>query len=105
MAESIKSIFKPKKPKKYKGDITNIICRSSWERRFCNYCDLNENIVEWGSEEFWIPYLSPVDKTFLTRKRLEEMTVRAAIRGTSRNPTVQVRKRRDREVNPASYLA
>ena len=62
MAESIKSIFKPKKPKKYKGDITNIICRSSWERRFCNYCDLNENIVEWGSEEFWIPYLSPVDK-------------------------------------------
>ena len=62
MAESIKSIFKPKKPKKYKGDITNIICRSSWERRFCNYCDLNENIIEWGSEEFWIPYLSPVDK-------------------------------------------
>ena len=62
MAESIKSIFKPKKPKKYKGDITNIICRSSWERRFCKYCDLNENIVEWGSEEFWIPYLSPVDK-------------------------------------------
>ena len=59
MAESIKSIFKPKKPKKYKGDITNIICRSSWERRFCNYCDLNENITEWGSEEFWIPYYAP----------------------------------------------
>ena len=59
MAESIKSIFKPKKPKKYKGDITNIICRSSWERRFCNYCDQNENITEWGSEEFWIPYRAP----------------------------------------------
>ena len=64
MAESIKSIFKPKKPKKYKGDITNIICRSSWERRFCNYCDLNENIVEWGSEEFFIKYVSPVDNRF-----------------------------------------
>ena len=62
MAESIKSLFKPTKPRKYKGDVTNIICRSSWERRFCNWCDLNENIVEWGSEEFWIPYLSPVDK-------------------------------------------
>ena len=64
MAESFKSIFKPKKPKKYKGDITNIICRSSWERRFCNWCDINENIVEWGSEEFFIKYVSPVDNRF-----------------------------------------
>ena len=36
MAESIKSLFKPTKPRKYKGDVSNIICRSSWERRFCN---------------------------------------------------------------------
>ncbi len=62
MGESIKSRFKPTYPKKYKGDSKNIICRSSWERRFCNYCDLNENILQWGSEEFWIPYKSPVDK-------------------------------------------
>ena len=61
MAESIKSLFKPTKPKKYKGDVKNIICRSSWERRFCNWCDTNESILEWGSEEFWIPYLSPID--------------------------------------------
>ena len=61
MAESIKSIFKPTKPKKYTGDARNIICRSSWERRFCNWCDTNESILEWGSEEFWIPYLSPID--------------------------------------------
>ena len=59
MGESIKSLFKPTKPKKYKGDVTNIICRSSWERRFCNWCDINENILEWGSEEFWIPYRAP----------------------------------------------
>ena len=62
MGESIKSLFKPTRPKKYKGDITNIICRSSWERRFCNYCDQNENITEWGSEEFWIPYRAPYGK-------------------------------------------
>jgi hypothetical protein len=61
MAQSIKSRFKPSYPQKYKGDPNNIICRSSWERRFCNWCDLNENILEWGSEEFWIPYKSPVD--------------------------------------------
>ncbi len=62
MAESIKSLFKPTKPKKYKGDARNIICRSSWERKFCNWCDLNESIIEWGSEEFWIPYRAPDGK-------------------------------------------
>ena len=25
------------------------------------YCDLNENILEWGSEEIVIPYISPID--------------------------------------------
>ena len=63
MGESIKSRFKPTYPKKYKGDSKNIICRSSWERRFCNYCDLNENILQWGSEEFWIPYRAPDGRT------------------------------------------
>jgi len=62
MAGTIKSRYKPEYPKKYKGDPNNIICRSSWERRFCKWCDLNENILEWGSEEFCILYRSPVDK-------------------------------------------
>jgi hypothetical protein len=26
------------------------------------YCDDNNNIIEWGSEEIIIPYISPVDK-------------------------------------------
>ena len=62
MAESIKSKYKPSYPDKYQGDSSNIICRSSWERKFCRYCDLNENILQWGSEEFHIPYISPVDR-------------------------------------------
>ena len=62
MAETIKSRYKPEYPRKYKGDTNNIICRSSWERKFCRWCDLNENILEWGSEEFCIPYRSPVDR-------------------------------------------
>ena len=61
MSESIKSKYKPSYPKKYKGNPNNIICRSSWERKFCSYCDLNENIIEWASEEFFIPYVSPID--------------------------------------------
>ncbi len=59
MAESIKSLYKPEYPSKYKGNPNNIICRSSWERKFCRWCDLNENILEWGSEEFFIPYFDP----------------------------------------------
>ena len=56
---SYKGIYRPSNPKKYKGDHRNIIYRSLWERKFMNYCDLNENILEWASEEFWIPYLDP----------------------------------------------
>ena len=45
------------------ANINNIICRSSWEEKFCGYCDLNENIIQWGSEEFFIPYRAPDGKT------------------------------------------
>jgi len=61
MGESIKSRFKPSNPKKYMGDPNNIICRSSWERVFCNWCDKREDVVKWASEEFSIPYVSPKD--------------------------------------------
>ena len=53
--------FKPKNYKKYKGDPTKIYYRSLWERRFMVYCDNNPNIIEWGSEEIIIPYISPLD--------------------------------------------
>lgn len=58
---SYKGKFKPSNYQKYKGDPTNIIYRSLWELKFMRWCDLNENILEWGSEEFWIPYRSPLD--------------------------------------------
>ena len=54
--------FKPKNYKKYKGDPTKIVYRSLWERRFMVYCDNNDKIIEWGSEELIIPYRSPLDK-------------------------------------------
>ena len=53
--------YRLRHPKKYKGDPTNIVYRSLWERKFMNYCDLTENVSEWQSEEFWIPYRSPID--------------------------------------------
>lgn len=59
---SYKGKFNPKNPKKYKGNSSNIIYRSLWERKFCVYCDLNENVLEWQSEEQYISYRSPLDK-------------------------------------------
>ena len=58
---SYKGKFKPTTPQKYKGDPTGIVYRSLWELKFMKYCDLNENILEWGSEELALPYLSPLD--------------------------------------------
>lgn len=53
--------FRPSHRQKYKGDPTNIIYRSLWEKKFMVWCDKNENVLEWGSEEVVIPYISPVD--------------------------------------------
>ena len=53
--------FKPKNPQKYKGDPTNIIYRSLWERNCMRYFDDNVNILKWSSEEVIVPYKSPID--------------------------------------------
>ena len=58
---SYKGKYRPNNPLKYKGDYRNIIYRSLWELKFMKYCDSNQNILEWGSEEFWLPYRSPLD--------------------------------------------
>ena len=61
---SYKGKYQPSYPKKYKGDPTNIVYRSLWERKFMVYCDKNENILEWGSEEVIVPYRSPIDNRY-----------------------------------------
>jgi len=58
---SLKGRFKPRNTSKYKGDPTNIIYRSSWELKFMNFCDLREDVLQWQSEEFFIPYKNPID--------------------------------------------
>jgi hypothetical protein len=53
--------FHPQNPNKYLGDPNNIVYRSSWELHFLQWCDRNDNVLEYASEEFSIPYVSPVD--------------------------------------------
>jgi len=58
---SYKGKYKPKNPKKYLGDPTKVIYRSLWERRFMVFCDNNDSVLGWGSEEVVVPYKSPID--------------------------------------------
>jgi len=53
--------YKPKNPKKYRGNPTQVVYRSLWERKYMIYCDSTPSILEWGSEEVIIPYKSPID--------------------------------------------
>ena len=53
--------FRPSNPKKYRGNPTRIIYRSMWEKKFMIFCDRTRSIVEWGSEEIALPYISPHD--------------------------------------------
>lgn len=62
----IQGEFHPTNPQKYitartVGGQTKIIFRSSWELSFMKYCDINENVLEWASEEIEIKYVYSVD--------------------------------------------
>ena len=56
-----KGRYKVKNYKKYKGDPTKVIYRSSWERSVFRYLDGNDDILEWNSESYVIPYLCRTD--------------------------------------------
>jgi len=60
--KSHRGMFNPKNPEKYAGDSKRIVFRSSWELKFCKYCDTNQDITYWASEELAIPYVNPIDR-------------------------------------------
>lgn len=53
-------VYKPINPQKYKGK-GFAIYRSGYELKFFKWCDTNKRVLEWGSESYVIPYLSPLD--------------------------------------------
>jgi hypothetical protein len=52
-------IFVPKNKDKFIG--SKAVYRSSLELRFMKFCDVNENVIKWGSENVIIPYYNPLD--------------------------------------------
>ena len=52
----MKGFFKPKHLSKYKGNPTNIIYRSSLELKYMCKLDDDPKVLQWSSEEIWVPY-------------------------------------------------
>lgn len=59
--KSYKGRFVPRNPKKYRGDPAGIVWRSTWELALMKHLDAHPDVIEWASEEFSIPYMSPID--------------------------------------------
>ena len=56
--------YQVKNPKKYKGDFTNVVYPSLWERNVFRWCDDNPKVKNWSSEEIVVPYYYEVDKKY-----------------------------------------
>ena len=52
-------IFTPKNQDKFIG--SKAVYRSGLELKFFRFCDDNPNVLEWGSENIIVPYISPLD--------------------------------------------
>lgn len=101
---SYKGFFKPKNPSRYKGDPTNIVYRSSWEFKLMTYLDVHPDVIEWSSEEFCLPYKSPIDgkihryfPDFKVKKQdpqgnIETVVIEVKPKSQSVPPTVQKTK-------------
>ena len=103
-----KGRYFPTNPKKYKGNPNQIIYRSLWERKVMVYCDKNDAIIEWGSEEVIVPYISPWDGKLpryfpdfymkvrqadgSTKKFIVEVKPKAQTKEPVRNPKRKTRK-------------
>lgn len=82
----MKGFFKPQFPEKYKGNPAQVVYRSSWELKLMNYLDRHSDIISWQSEEFFIPYRSPVDRKvhryfpdFLVKKREKDGSIKTVM--------------------------
>jgi len=86
--------YRPHNPQKYGGDVSNIVYRSSYELKFMQYCDLTESVNSWKSEEFWIPYRSPLDGK--THRYFPDFFLKYKDKdGKTRNMVVEIKPAKD----------
>ena len=56
MSKFLQGFYKPINPHKVKGDVKNLIYRSSWELKMFHDLDLDDNVIKYSSEEVVIGY-------------------------------------------------
>jgi hypothetical protein len=61
MPQYYKGKYKIENIPKYRGDHTNVVYRSYWERQAFRWCEKNSDIVWWTSESLIIPYRCATD--------------------------------------------
>ena len=66
MSHTLQGKFRPRNPDKYKGDVSEILYRSSWELEFMKWCDKCEQVILWQSEEKRISYYDPIRRKHRT---------------------------------------
>ena len=81
--------YKPIHPEKFKGDINNIIYRSSWELSFLSKLDSDPDVLAVSSEEVIIPYRDPVDGR--VRRYFVDFWVRKKINGEIREALIEIK--------------
>jgi hypothetical protein len=70
-----KGKYTPVNPKKYIGNVNSIIFRSSWELKVFEFCDMNDSIKKWASEEIAIAYPKPTPKGIVQAKYYPDLFI------------------------------
>jgi hypothetical protein len=90
-----KGKYKPKNPGKYRGDVSNIIFRSSWELKLFKRLDRDPNVLMWASEEIAIRYIHPLDG-MLHRYFPDVLVVYKDLNGNQRRVIIEVKPAKER---------
>jgi len=96
--------YVPSNPEKYIGT-SDIRYRSSWEKRLMKWLDCNPSVISWNSEDFIIPYMSPIDNKqhkyhvdFLAKMRLKDGSIKTyAIEVKPKAEMLPPKKNRNKE--------
>lgn len=55
-AKTKQGYYNVQNKEKYVGNPNLVIFRSSWEWKFCKWCDFSPSVIKWSSEPIKIPY-------------------------------------------------
>jgi hypothetical protein len=111
-----KGKFRPINPKKYNGDWTKIVYRSSWELKLFIKLDTAPRILSWNSEEVVIPYFYELDQKYhryfmdiwcrvkAADGTVSEMLIEVKPASKTRPPKVQKRQTKRYLTEVAEYI-